>query len=196
MIHEKAEFFESLYAEYGKKIYGYFCRRFDKDTADDLCQQTFLRVWQYLLCYGTSAIKSKKSWLFTVAKNTANDYLRYRKSHLTVVESLSDSQREPSFQPDFDRSIAVAKALDGLSKEDRELLSLSEHLTSREIGSVLGISASAVRTRLQKARQKLSGLLEKQGIETNNQEKTWNRKKMIEKAIHDNMGIFLSGRKG
>ncbi len=165
MINERAEFFESLYAEYGKRIYGYFCRRFDKDTADDLCQQTFLRAWQYLLSYGTTSIKNRKSWLFTIAKNTANDYLRYRKSHLTVVESLSDSQREPSFQPDFDRSIAIAKALKELTKEERELLSLAEHLTSREIGSVLGISASAVRTRLQKTKNKFSDLLTRQGIE-------------------------------
>lgn len=177
MIHERAEFLESLYEEYGKRIYGYFCRRFDKDTADDLCQQTFLRAWQYLLSYGTSAIKSKKSWLFTIAKNTANDYLRYTKSHPLFFAVPENSHEESSYQPDFDESIAVTKALEGLSKEERELLSLSEHLTSREIGSVLGISASAVRTRLQKARNRLSVLLERQGIEMNQQEKIWNRKK-------------------
>ena len=178
MIHESAEFFESLYAEYGKRITGYFCRRFDKETADDLCQQTFLRVWQYLLSYGFSGIKSKKSWLFTVAKNTANDFLRYQKAHVTVpFSSLPDTRREPAYQPDYETSMAIIKALEGLTEEERKFISLSEHLTSREIGKILGISASAVRTRLQKARQKLSGLLEKQGIETNSQEKTWNRKK-------------------
>ena len=177
MIHERAEFFESLYAEYGKRIYGYFCRRFDRDTADDLCQQTFLRAWQYLLSYGTSAIKSKKSWLFTIAKNTANDYLRYKKSHPLFFTDSGNAREESAYHPDFDESIAVAKALENLTKEEREMLSLSEHLTSREIGSVLGISASAVRTRLQKARNRLSDLLERQGIEMNQQEKIWNRKK-------------------
>ena len=165
MIHENVKFFESLYAEYGKKIYGYFYRRFDKDTADDLCQQTFLRAWQYLFSYGLSGIKNKKSWLFTVAKNTANDYLRYQKSRLTVLESAEDFREKLFYQPDFETSIAITKALEGLSKEDRELLSLAEHLTSREIGSVLGISASAVRTRLQKTRSKFSDLLTRQGIE-------------------------------
>lgn len=177
MIDERAELFESLYAEYEKKIYGYFCRRFDKDMADDLCQQTFLQAWQYLLSYGTSAIKSKKSWLFTIAKNTANDYLRYKKSHPLFFADSGNSREESAYHPDFDESIAVAKALENLTNEERELLSLSEHLTSREIGRILGISASAVRTRLQKARQKLSRLLERQGIEMNRQEKIWNRKK-------------------
>ncbi|MGN1194169.1 MAG: RNA polymerase sigma factor [Acutalibacteraceae bacterium] len=164
MINERAEFFESLYKEYEKRIYGYFCRRFDRETASDLCQQTFLKAWQYISSYGFSSIKSKKSWLFTVAKNTANDYLRYTKSHRQYFESLINAQAESAYLPDFDESISVGKALDGLTKEERELLSLSEHLTSREIGSVLGISASAVRTRLQKARNKLSDLLERQGI--------------------------------
>ncbi|MGN1442459.1 MAG: RNA polymerase sigma factor [Acutalibacteraceae bacterium] len=177
MKDERATFIERLYAEYGKKIYGYFCRRFDKDTADDLCQQTFLRAWQYLLSYGTSAIKSKKSWLFTIAKNTANDYLRYKKSHPLFFAESGNFREESVYQPDFEASIAITKALEGLSKEERELLSLSEHLTSREIGSVLGISASAVRTRLQKARNRLSDLLERQGIEINRQEKIWNSKK-------------------
>lgn len=176
-MNGRAEFFESLYAEYGKRIYGYFCRRFDRDTADDLCQQTFLRVWQYLLSYGTTSIKNRKSWLFTIAKNTANDFSRYQNSHATVpFGSLPDARREPAYQPDFETSIAITKAFEGLTAEERELISLAEHLTSREIGKVLGISASAVRTRLQKTRKKLSGLLEKQGIETNSQEKTWNRK--------------------
>lgn len=178
MIHENAEFFESLYAEYGKRIYGYFCRRFDRETASDLCQQTFLKAWQYILSYGFSGIKSKKSWLFRVAKNTANDFLRYQKVHITVpFGSLPDALREPAYQPDFETTMAISKALEGLTEEERKLISLAEHLTSREIGSVLGISASAVRTRLQKARQKLSGLLEKQGIETSKQERVWNRKK-------------------
>ena len=97
MIHERAEFFECLYAEYGKRIYGYFCRRFDKDTADDLCQQTFLRAWQYLLSYGTSAIKSKKSWLFTIAKNTANDYLRYKKSHQLFFAQPGNAREESAY---------------------------------------------------------------------------------------------------
>lgn len=176
MIHERAEFFESLYAEYGKRIYGYFCRRFDRDTADDLCQQTFLRAWQYIFSYGFSGIKNKKSWLFAIAKNTANDYLRYTKLCPLCFADPENSRAESTYQPDFETSIAITKALEGLSKDERGLLSLAEHLTSREIGSVLGISASAVRTRLQKSRQKLSGLLEKQGIETNHQEKIGNRK--------------------
>lgn len=164
MYNERAEFFESLYQEYEKRIYGYFCRRFDRETASDLCQQTFLKAWQHISSRGFSGIKNKKSWLFTVAKNTANDHLRYTMSHRLYFESLEKSGEDSAYQPNFDESIAVTKALDGLSKEERELLSLAEYLTSREIGSVLKISASAVRTRLQKTRSKLSELLSQQGI--------------------------------
>lgn len=60
-----------------------------------------------------------------------------------------------STETDFDSAINMQKAFNKLSKEDRELLAMAEHLTSREIGSVLGISASATRSRISKAKERL-----------------------------------------
>ena len=62
-------------------------------------------------------------------------------------------------ETDFDSAINMQKAFNRLSKEDKELLSMAEHLTSREIGSVLGISASATRSRIKKAKDNLKKLL-------------------------------------
>ena len=69
-----------------------------------------------------------------------------------------------STETDFDSAINMQKAFNKLSKEDRELLSMAEHLTSREIGSVLGISASATRSRIKKAKDTLKALLNEYDI--------------------------------
>ena len=75
MDYIPAEAFDELWEKYNKKIYSYFRRQFDEDTAEDLCQQTFLNVWRYLSSYQGNVRKSK-ALIFSVAKNARNDYLR------------------------------------------------------------------------------------------------------------------------
>lgn len=64
----------------------------------------------------------------------------------------------------MDESIAIQKAFAKLSPEEKQLLSMAEHLTSKEIASVLKISSSAVRSRIQKAKQHLKELIVEKSI--------------------------------
>ena len=65
----------------------------------------------------------------------------------------------------IDEKINFQKAFKKLSEEEKQLLSMAQYLKSREIGSVLGISASAVRNRIQKAKQHLDSLLKEFDIQ-------------------------------
>lgn len=149
------EFFDDLWSKYQHIIFLYFRSQFDEATAEDLCQQTYLNAWKYISCYNFSNIKKSKSWLFAIAKNVKNDYLRYSMLYTMNSDYLNIYETTVSTETDFDSAINMQKAFNKLSKEDRELLSMAEHLTSREIGSVLGISASAVRSRISKAKERL-----------------------------------------
>ena len=66
--------------------------------------------------------------------------------------------------PEADR--AVLEAVGRLKPGDRAVLYLFyyEGYSARETGELLGISQSAVTTRLQRARQKLKTILEQEGI--------------------------------
>ena len=158
------EFFDDLWSKYQHIIFLYFRSQFDEATAEDLCQQTYLNAWKYISCYNFSNIKKSKSWLFTIAKNVKNDYLRYSMLHTMNSDYLNIYETTVSTETDFDTAINMQKAFNKLSKEDRELLSMAEHLTSREIGSVLGISASATRSRIKKAKDTLKRLLNEYDI--------------------------------
>lgn len=154
------DFFNELWSKYQHIIFLYFRSQFNEATAEDLCQQTYLNAWKYISCYSFADIKKSKSWLFAIAKNVKNDYLRYSMLYTMNSDYQNIYETNAYTETDFDYAINMQKAFNNLSKEDRELLSMAEHLTSREIGSVLGISASATRSRIKKAKDTLKAILE------------------------------------
>ncbi|MBQ7006093.1 MAG: RNA polymerase sigma factor [Clostridia bacterium] len=151
--------FDELWSKYYRRIYAYFRRQFDGQTAEDLCQQTYLNAWRYISAYADSNINQNKAWLFAIAKNVKNDHLRYVQLHSMNFRYENLYEADIAVECNIDKSIAIQKAFSSLSEEERQLLAMAEYLSSKEIGSVLGISASAVRTRIQKAKQNLKNLL-------------------------------------
>lgn len=154
------ELFEELWCKYYRNIHWYFRREFDEHTAEDLCQQTYLNAWRYISVHAHNNIKQNKAWLFSVARNVKNDHLRYINIHSMDFKYENLYETDITVENNIDESIAIQKAFAKLSEEEKQLLAMAEHLTSREIGSVLGISASAVRNRIQKAKQNLKKVLE------------------------------------
>lgn len=154
------DLFEELWCKYYRKIYWYFRREFDEHTAEDLCQQTYLNAWRYISTYSGSHVKQTKAWLFAVARNVKNDHLRYVRIHSMNFNYNSLYEADIPIENSMEDIIDVQKALGMLTEKERQLLSMAQYLTSKEIGSVLGISGSAVRNRIQKAKQHLNNILE------------------------------------
>lgn len=164
MNNYSADLFDELWIKYNRKIYSYFRRQFDEHTAEDLCQQTYLKAWSHISAYSGIGIKQNKAWLFTVARNVKNDHLRYIQLHSMNFKYENLYEADKAVESNVDESLAIQKTFARLCEEERQLLSMAEYLTSKEIGSVLGISASAVRNRIQKAKDHLKKLLEESEI--------------------------------
>ena len=165
MSNYPSRLFNDLWNRYQKSIYRYFRREFSEDVAEDLCQQTYMKLWEYIETIHSKNIFQQRAWLYTVAKNVRNDYLRYKSGHNQnfIWQELLDSDK--LIEPNLEESILIHKAIDEMTKEDRGLLNMAQYLTSNEIGEVLGISASAVRSRIQKAKQRLAESLKKYDIQ-------------------------------
>jgi RNA polymerase sigma-70 factor, ECF subfamily len=71
--------FDELLKRYLKPIYN-FLYRFTNDSsaADDITQDTFIKVWKYLKRFNPE--KKFKTWIFTIAKNTVYDNLKKKKT--------------------------------------------------------------------------------------------------------------------
>lgn len=138
-------------------------------TAQDLAQETFVRLYQSRARYKPSA--SLSSYLFSIAANLARNHLRWSARH--PVKSMHDAQNdgpEPASEdsgPDevlaqSETAQAVQRAVQDLSPELRETLVLFTYhdLGYQEIAAAVGSSAKAVETRLYRARQILKEKLQ------------------------------------
>jgi RNA polymerase sigma-70 factor (ECF subfamily) len=158
-----------LYDRYGKLIFSVILRAVQSTpTAEDLTQETFLRVWTRIHTFD-AARGNLQGWLVTVARNRAFDYLRSQQSSITLATSnLDDLEKAGHFYSELDQSDriakqnAVAQALNLLPDEQRQVIHLThyEGMTQTEIaerlGKPLGTVKGLVRGALKKLRSSIT----------------------------------------
>jgi len=166
----------AIISRYQHRLYRYLLRLVhDPAVADDLFQQTWLRVMEKIGHY--DARRSFEGWLFAVAHNLAVDSWRVKGS-----ESLDEptdfgrpgEERLASGQPDalerlldFERGAILAACLHELPAIHREVLTLrfEEDMKLEEIAEVAGIPLSTVKSRLRRALEGLRAALAARGKE-------------------------------
>jgi RNA polymerase sigma-70 factor (ECF subfamily) len=79
IINQEDRAFEQLMKKYLKPVYNFLYQLVrDISVADDLTQESFLKAWKNIKKFDKE--RNFKTWIFTIAKNTAYDYLRKKKS--------------------------------------------------------------------------------------------------------------------
>jgi RNA polymerase sigma-70 factor, ECF subfamily len=83
--------FHTLYNKYCGALFGVIIKLVKRtDVADDLLQDTFVKIWKYIDSYDNSK-GTLYTWMLNIARNQALDYLRsatYRKQLLQVEIDL------------------------------------------------------------------------------------------------------------
>ena len=137
---------------------------FNTRDADELAQETFVRVWQHRAKFRPEA--EFRPWLFSIAVNLARNRLRWWRSRPEV--SLTEWDGGPSSGEDGlaaaernERAHAVQTAIARLSAEQREALVLFayEQMSQAEIATVVGATSKAVENRIARARVHLRSAL-------------------------------------
>lgn len=151
----------------------------DYHRAEDLAQETFLRVFKSASRYEPKA--SFKSWLYTIATNLSRNEIRNRARRNTYfLEDMVDEGQDvyhsefmtdTRYQPDIlyekkERQQLIKKALKQLPENQRLALTLVtyQELSYEEISEILNCSIGAVKSLIHRARQNMKKLLIKAGI--------------------------------
>jgi RNA polymerase sigma-70 factor (ECF subfamily) len=164
--------FETLLKRYESSVIT-FCYAFAKDRqmAEDLAQETFLRVFQNASRYKPVARFS--TWLYKIAANLCINELK--KGKLRKMMSLDDpAGPDPEGTKIIERiaaggnlplteaerreaSAMIGKAIDHLPDDQRTTLILVEYhkLGYQEIAEILGVTVSAIKMRVKRARENL-----------------------------------------
>ncbi|MDR2393448.1 MAG: RNA polymerase sigma factor [Treponema sp.] len=139
-----------------------------EEAAEDLCQEAFFRLYEKNMGFPNS--EEAKYWLIRVVKNAALNYAkrkdRERKAYQKAFREdvrLEKTGEQVLINQETQRE--VQEALEKLPENLRIVLILKEYgeLNYKEIGRALGISEGNVKVRVFRARERLAGLLSKDG---------------------------------
>ncbi|MDF2938899.1 MAG: polymerase sigma70 factor [Paenibacillaceae bacterium] len=138
------------------------CRVEVRETAEDLAQEVFLKLYRHLPDFRGDARFS--SWLYSLTLNTVRDHLRMKKRRpvTTVLEALkgwfTDSREEPEAEAvRSEERHTVIGVLAGLPLKYREVLYLYHYrqMAVSEIAPLLQIPEKTAETRLYRGKQLL-----------------------------------------
>ncbi|MBX2847444.1 MAG: sigma-70 family RNA polymerase sigma factor [Acidiferrobacterales bacterium] len=131
----------------------------DKNMAEDVMQEAYLRAWKSL--DSLREAKAAKGWLFTIFRREHARQFERKQFQYNDVESMDTLPDNVMGYDDRPEAYALRNALKRLPEEYREPLEMQVlgGFSCAEIAEILNISASAVMTRLFRARGKLRELL-------------------------------------
>ncbi|RJP70834.1 MAG: sigma-70 family RNA polymerase sigma factor [Ignavibacteriales bacterium] len=135
--------FSFLVKSYKKPLFTYLFRLCgNKDYAEDMLQETLLKVWQNLKKYNEQ--NKFSSWLFSIAHNVAVDTLRKRKVRNNIIYMDEIHEPDNNLNP-FTILIAkesgakISNAINKLPEKQKQVFLLRQHgeMTFKEIAELL-----------------------------------------------------------
>jgi RNA polymerase sigma-70 factor (ECF subfamily) len=167
--------FEVLVRRHRTPVFSFLLRlTADRARAEDLCQETFLRVVRAAPAWEERA--RFRTWLFAIARNLAVDESRraaFRDADALEAEAegAEGAARGSAPSPEDAAEAALLRpkleaALRALSPEQREVFLLREHAGLRfaEIAEVTGVPENTVKSRMRYALEALRARLEALGV--------------------------------
>jgi len=140
----------------------------DCDAAEDVTQETLMIAYENLQCLKNPS--SFASWIAVITKNQCHKVRRKKGANTLVsLDYLVDIGIEPGDHgnsPSLDKEMAIAlrRIVTKLPKKYREILDLryAEGFSYKKLSDFLGITMSAVKSRLYHAKKELLKRLKKE----------------------------------
>lgn len=159
--------FAALFRRHYDEIFRYCARRLPgRDTAEDITSQVFMKMIRKFNTFSGDAT-AFRYWLFRIACNEVNSYYRAAGRQAATFEKMRQEYAPPE-QPDVEGDCAEAEdnarklaflqsTIAGLKPPLQDIITLRffEGMNSEQIGEVLGLKATTVRSRLARALRKL-----------------------------------------
>jgi RNA polymerase sigma-70 factor, ECF subfamily len=156
---DEFEAFDELVNRYKTRLVNVIYRMLnDRNEAEDLVQETFLRVWTHRQDYDFSYCLS--TWIYTIALNLAKNELRkHRKFKFFNLTDMTEKGLElpdPKMGPSalghmLDQAIATLPA----KYKSAFLLRDVEQMSYEEVAQILGVPLGTVKSRVNRARSVL-----------------------------------------
>jgi len=167
--------FQELVGRYQERLLNFIHRTIgDRDRAEDLVQETFVRVYRHMHRFDQT--KKFSTWIYTISSNLAKNELRNRSRNplvlfQTIMKNWDADHRELEFEdstycPDdlFRKRhlrTKVEAAVAELPEHHRVVFVLREMegKTYDEISEITGVTLGTVKSRLNRARNRFAKIV-------------------------------------
>ena len=132
-----------------------------KEDAEDIVQETFLKIYKYGKNFKERDKASFKSWSYEILRNTCYSYYKRQKRHALHVKlvdfsdyEIADTSASLSETDNTDNKSYVESILSMMPESLSNILRLYflEEKSQKEIAEIENISPGAVRTRIHRAK--------------------------------------------
>jgi RNA polymerase sigma-70 factor (ECF subfamily) len=136
----------------------------DEDDAEDVVQESFIRIWNHLLDFDLSM--KFTTWMYKIVVNLCYDKTKSNKRRMSVFSKFNDNSSKDKCIENIDlerdltnkETAALIKSVaDGLSEKQRMIFLLRDvqDLSIQEVADITGMSEAAIKTNLFYARQNI-----------------------------------------
>ena len=160
-VSTRSTTFHELYSRHADDVYRFaHWLSGNPDDARDITSETFVRVWT---APEEPRMESVKAYLFAIARNLHRKQWRKASRLEALDEGMPDAAATPDEaaekQDEFRRTLAAVQALPEI---DRPVLLMraEEELSYEDIAAATGLSVTAAKVRVFRARAKLATLLQ------------------------------------
>jgi len=149
-----------LFERHHKRIFNFLVRMtMDRDVAEDLTQNVFLRLIRYRTSYKEDL--KFTTWIYKMARNVFSDHYQQQKSKMKSafdidklngeIEDLLEGQEQEEREKILIRSLAM------LDDDNRELLVLTrfQHMKYEDVAAVYDTTVANIKVKVHRAIQKL-----------------------------------------
>jgi RNA polymerase sigma-70 factor, ECF subfamily len=174
-IEGRERAFTELMDRYSRRIVNYIYRIIgDRDRAEDLLQDTFVRVYRNIDRFDQT--RKFSTWLYTIATNLAKNELRnagrsplmyfqnlfYRKEDQEMFEAVDTANKPDDELYKSQLKDLVAQAVEKLPERHKLVFTLRETQgkSYEEIAEILDCNIGTVKSRLNRARARFAQIIE------------------------------------
>ncbi len=147
---------EQIWIDFRYRLKGFIIKRVRSEhDAEDILQDVFTKVHQKL-----PNLKDEgklESWLFQITRNAITDYYRRSQPLIDVVPDLSTDKPDELDRTLKELSGCLKPLIENLSEKYRHAIDVTSYqeLTQQALANELGLSLSAAKSRVQRARKQL-----------------------------------------
>ena len=159
MDKNKEASFKTIFQANSKKIY-HLCYGYtgDEDAANDLMQETFMKVWQNLEKFRNQALIS--TWIYRIAVNTCLSYLRVEKRQAKdeLTDKIIETKQE-DYSEKNEQINQLYKCISKLEENERIIITMVlDEVPYPEIAEISGISEGNLRVKIHRIKLKLTDI--------------------------------------